>query len=759
MKKILAALCCALFLLLAANNASAACTITPASQTITAGGTAQFTISHNTSDPDINYRNRSAYGSTPALDVSNCGPTTLAAAGAPFSASCDYSTQGTYTLSVTISCSDTFDAPNSCSTSETCSAQVTVNPATTDLPPVVTITGSPSNSYFKAGQTIEFSGTASDDYKVTSVSTQVCCPSNICGSWTAASLAAANSSTTWSYSWVPTADAIGVYHAYDGCIFKAKAVDNSSLTSSEAQVTFSTVASSTTTPASVLSTQSSKCNIQVMPPSIQSPQTVSVTAFYSGFGIVTGVESWNFLFDCGNGKTASATCLNSSFFCSAQCSYDKQGTFAVKVKEPTTMASVCGGSLVSAKFLPAANATPVPTPTPNPELLPCPAGECKWQKTCYAEGSKHPSFNETGNCFYGTCSNGEWKPKPEGTACGGGSMCCAGQCRPPACFSDTECATRLKPEGQECVKLKCENRGSCASACKPDELALDCGGPECASGSKPYCSTPACGAHQDGLCNCGESADDYLDECGSATAGEPVFGNQTFYSPMPIVFGEPANISIRYDSPSPLSRIECSEDDCMCYDVPNEQMIHCQIESARQIEYSLSAMNERGKTFATKIRITAAGVAFAVTEAPFPWHILVIGVGLFGIGGYFAYKHYMMPTVEKAAMRRYYQLLPAELDSFVKDFRIETMRRGFGIEKFNDLSFRAEQVKRHAQAEGETLAAAQNNALEEKIESLFSKRIQQDAVRLVKRKLNELESAKGASQFPGFQKPFKGTFE
>jgi hypothetical protein len=113
------------------------------------------------------------------------------------------------------------------------------------------------------------------------------------------------------------------------------------------------------------------------------------------------------------------------------------------------------------------------------------------------------------------CKRGKCKPKPDGTACGGGKLCQGGACVCPAgqkvcggaCIDDTECCGAC-PQGETC----CENVGECKDVRNDDGFCGQCANGQCPDGS--FCANGACGLTcvQNGMacstgCDCGSRVD------------------------------------------------------------------------------------------------------------------------------------------------------------------------------------------------------------------------------------------------------------
>jgi hypothetical protein len=103
----------------------------------------------------------------------------------------------------------------------------------------------------------------------------------------------------------------------------------------------------------------------------------------------------------------------------------------------------------------------------------------------------------------GVCAH---EPLGDGTACGGGAICCSGACGKPACGAALAC-----DDGNECTADVCLDQDTCAAACSFTAAAdgTECSGGLCCLGS---CSVPACGADAD--CDDGNSCT--ADTCASA---------------------------------------------------------------------------------------------------------------------------------------------------------------------------------------------------------------------------------------------------
>jgi len=634
MRKNYLALVLVLFLAFGLKSAAAACFITPPSQPVTENQNVQFNIDVSAltySNPDL----ADSYTCTCGISTQQCVGNF---AKPSFSVSCNYQTQGSYTVNATIRCST---SPASCLPLEKCSTIVFVNPqSATDAGPSVAIVAPPTGTFLPNGQAVTFSGTASDDYKVSAVDVRICCPQWSCGNRASASLSqTASASTGWSYSWTPNYDL-----QYRDCKFSAIARDNNSV---ETTATNLFSIASAGTPAAVATT-TSYCMLTTSRPTLASVGSVSATIIYQSLSNATLASTWTAVFDCGNGKTATASCSGTTGSCAATCNYDKSGNFIVSVKQPAGITGLCGTRLVSAQFIAAPNATNATIPIITPPAPPseCEHNECEWQQQCYPEGTQNPSYNDSGNCAYGVCSGGKWLPKPEGVSCGQGSLCCAGQCRPSECVNNAECASRVY-EGKACYKFNCQQPGTCTASCEPEISPSNCGGAGCAVGAPEYCANLACGPHSDKKCNCGETTDEYPDECTQETAQLIFLLNRTTSLPSKIVFGQPLNITVPYQSPETLASVKCEQEGCKCADVPDEQSILCQIYSAKEMDYTLAATDAKNRTYKTALKVTAAGVAAVIMDATPEWQrwLYIVGslaaVGIL-VGGAYAARAKMV---------------------------------------------------------------------------------------------------------------------
>ena len=420
------------------------------------------------------------------------------------------------------------------------------------------------------------------------------------------------------------------------------------------------------------------CRISASPAILTFAGSISATINYATLTIQlvqkSPITSWAAVFDCGNNKTASATCYSESGSCGASCSYDKPGTFVIKIKEPANLTGLCNANApaVSVQFsasnTPTASVTPTPTATPQLNVTVCNATYCGWQNKCYPEGAIHPAYNDSGNCMYGICTNGGWKPKPEGSACGLELTCCGGQCvdkhSAPRCGGDLDCKNRRITGANACNRLKCTNPGACNSLCEAEAFPT-CDGSTCEINSNDYCAAGGClgFARSNDKCDCGENYTTNPDVCPPPEAvPEPeIVLNESFSEPDPIVPGAPAKIYVRIKSFYPL----VSEG--LSIKAPDGQTYSCSLDSASgriicefpmvlEGDYELTLLDTSGRKVVKVIKLSAAG-GMQLVENPYA-KMLFIAYGLLATGvllgvGFAGYKFAYVPWYENQPPQRY----------------------------------------------------------------------------------------------------------